>query len=449
MRPAAALFSLLGLLVPAAVAADAGSSSDRFWLVGAQVTGIAQTNTRVTGPYDRNESFGFRPAFGWSTTTTVAGALSPWSGTLFVIMPEWADGTGLPNPTGLAGYVNGELVRVTKVGLAPYIGRIFLHHDIPLGECSEEQHEGDFEERFLPSGSHAFAKGCENNRMEVTIGRFVVSDFFDASQTGSDPRHRFLNWALMQQGAWDASADTRGFTWGLVVDVEQPRWAVRAGVTLMPTEANGIVLDTDLVHARSEIIETEARYSVLGQPGSARLLFFANHARMGRYRDAIDAAPPGEPPDVDAVRRVGALKVGLGLLVDQSLGGILNVFARAGWNNGATETFCFTEIDRSLSFGGELVGSLWDRAADRVGFGFAASGLSQEHADYLARGGHGFQLGDGVLRYGWELIGELYYAYVPIPYLELTADVQGFVHPGMNRERGPGAVFSVRLHAHY
>jgi len=37
------------------------------------------------------------------------------------------------------------------------------------------------------------------------------------------------------------------------------------------------------------------------------------------------------------------------------------------------------------------------------------NGLGTQHRDYLARGGHGFLLGDGALKYGPERIVEAYY----------------------------------------
>jgi high affinity Mn2+ porin len=77
--------------------------------------------------------------------------------------------------------------------------------------------------------------------------------------------------------------------------------------------------------------------------------------------------------------------------------GETGVFARLGWNDGHSESFAFTEVDRLLSFGGQLSGARWMRSEDRVGAALAIEGLSAPHRDYLAAGGTGFLLGDGRL----------------------------------------------------
>jgi high affinity Mn2+ porin len=172
-----------------------------------------------------------------------------------------------------------------------------------------------------------------------------------------------------------------------------------------------------------------------------------NRARLGNYRTAI-AAERGRAPDVTAVRLPGAVKYGGGLLVDQQITTDLALFFRAGANDGQTETVSFAEIDRSLSLGGELSGRPWGRASDRLGLGVALSGLSDAHRDYLRAGGVGIQLGDGRLDAGLEYVAEVYYDVHLGKYVEVTPDIQGCVNPGMNRDRGPVALFGLRVHGH-
>jgi carbohydrate-selective porin OprB len=251
----------------------------------------------------------------------------------------------------------------------------------------------------------------------------------------------------MNQGAWDFAADTRGYTWGLEVALETPQWAVRAAGALMPTTANGPVLDGNLANSGSLMAEGEYRWKAGPGSGSARLLGYVNRAHMGSYADAIAAAPPGTAPVIGSVARQGAAKYGLGLLVQQEFGP-LGTYFRAGWNDGKTETFCFTEIDRSLSVGAALDGAPWGLPGDMVALGVAASGLSVSHAAYLAAGGVGFQLGDGALSYTWEFAQEAYYTLRIVQWVELTADVQAFWNPGMNAARGPVILAGLRIHGH-
>src|SRR6185503_15452215 len=97
----------------------------------------------------------------------------------------------------------------------------------------------------------------------------------------------------------------------------------------------------------------------------------------------------------------------------------------------------FTECDRTLCLGGQLSGARWHSPRDRVALALVQNGLSPAHRDYLAAGGHGFQLGDGRLHYGPEEILESYYAHPISRLLTLTLDYQLIGHPGYNRDRGP------------
>ena len=43
-------------------------------------------------------------------------------------------------------------------------------------------------------------------------------DFFDLNSVGSDSHLQFMNWAIVNNGAYDYAADTRGYTYGLVAE---------------------------------------------------------------------------------------------------------------------------------------------------------------------------------------------------------------------------------------
>jgi high affinity Mn2+ porin len=50
------------------------------------------------------------------------------------------------------------------------------------------------------------------------------------------------------------------------------------------------------------------------------------------------------------------------------------------------------------------------------------------------------------LNYGLEEIAELYYNWVPRDWLTIAADLQGVNNPAYNRDRGPVAIFGIRVH---
>jgi high affinity Mn2+ porin len=169
---------------------------------------------------------------------------------------------------------------------------------------------------------------------------------------------------------------------------------------------------------------------------------------MGVYRDAINQNPTA--PDVDATQAYGRHKYGFGISADQYLTNDFGVFAKASYNDGKTETWAFTEIDRSLSLGAVLKGTSWSRKDDELGLAFVGNGISKDHKDYLAAGGYGFIIGDGQLNYSPELIAEVYYKVNAYQHkLWLSPDYQFIANPAYNHDRGPVNVFSLRAHVEF
>jgi len=218
----------------------------------------------------------------------------------------------------------------------------------------------------------------------------------------------------------------------------------------MPSVANGIDLDGDLVDSHGDQAEVELHPTLIAdRPMVLRAMGYVNHARMGSYRQALAlAARERSTPDVTRTRQRGRIKYGVTLNAEQPLtvDGETGLFARVGWNDGHTETFAYTEADWTASLGAQIGGSLWRRATDHVGIAVGANGLSDPHADYLERGGLGFELGDGRLHDRPETIVDLYYLLKILPWAAVTADYQLVVDPGSNGDRGPISVVGLRLH---
>jgi high affinity Mn2+ porin len=169
---------------------------------------------------------------------------------------------------------------------------------------------------------------------------------------------------------------------------------------------------------------------------------------MGIYRDAIDAFQAGRTnrPDITAHPRWNQLKYGFGLNLEQEIANDVEVFLRVGWNDGKTESFAYTEVDRTVAFGMSVRGTRWGRSHDRTGLAFVSNGLSDYHREYLALGGTGFLLGDGALTYGRENIIEGYYRFHLWRGVYFGPQLQYIANPGYNRDRGPVVVPGARLH---
>ena len=269
---------------------------------------------------------------------------------------------------------------------------------------------------------------------------------FDTNRYSHDPRTQFLNWSLMNSGAWDYPADTRGYTWGAAVEYAREAWAIRGAAVMVPFEANGLRFDGNIDKAQGFALENELHYDLGGREGAARVLLFVNRARMGSYDEALAR---GGAPDVTATRAYGRTKYGFTISADQQVTDDLGVFARLSWNDGQNETWAFTEIDRSVALGGVVSGAPWKRSQDQLGGAVVVNALSSPHRRYLASGGYGFIIGDGALDYGLENVWEAYYKLQLTQAIAFTADYQFIVNPAYNRDRGPVHVAGIRAHIEF
>ena len=195
--------------------------------------------------------------------------------------------------------------------------------------------------------------------------------------------------------------------------------------------------------ANGQVVEWEGRYTLNEHPGALRLLAYLNRAHMGSYSEALEEMPV-DP--IVASTLAYRIKYGFGLSWQQEVTKDLGVFARLGWNDGHTESWAFTAIDRLAEIGTLFNGRCWCRPNDQVGMAVAAGGLAKIHREYLAAGGLDFIIGDGALSYGPEEVAEIFYNAAVIKGINVTLDFQEVVNPAYNRARGPVSIGSLRVH---
>jgi high affinity Mn2+ porin len=437
------------LLLPLRVAAqtdattpdgNASAADPETWNLYFQATSIGQNHGTFTSPYAGPLSLEANPERDVSLTTTLFFALRLGRNTKFVFDPEIAGGRGFSHVDGLADPSNGELPRVASATPKPYIARLYISHDFGFGDAVEH----------VESDENQLAGDRPMVRYTITAGRFSLSDFFDDNSYSHDPRTQFMAWGLMYNGAWDYPADTRGYTWGIVNEFHTRNWSFRYGVAAEPSVANGGRFDRRLFVDQGQTFEEERRYSIAGHAGAIRWLQYLNRTRSGSYAEAVRLAEQtGTTPDVQAIRRPGTLKYGTGVSFDQELSRDVGVFSRLGWNDGKTEDFAFTAIDRLAEAGVSVKGTRWKRKDDVAATAFSAAGISGVHAVYLAMGGLDFLLGDGKLNYAPEYLWETYYTARVVRGFYATFDAQHYNNPAYNHDRGPVWVESVRLHIEF
>jgi len=412
--------------------------NDRIWISG-QVNAILQWHSPFPSKYSGPNSLRAIRENATSKIFTLYTGIRLTNTTEVVCDLEEANGHGISEALGLGGVTNIDVVRNTTLSHAPYLARLLVRQIIPL---SSEEVEAE-------STPLSFAKTVPARRLELRVGKFSMPDFLDDNGIGSDSHLQFMNWTAVNNGAWDYAADTRGYTWGAMLEYDDRRWSLRLAEALMPSVANGIKLVWNLRQAHAENLEFELRRGLLPKrAGTIRLLAYVNHANMGSYRQAIDQFLSGETPvpDITAHPLGVRSKYGFGLNIEQEVTHLLRLYMRAGWNDGRNESYAYTEVDNTIAVGGDFKGDKWRRKQDKVGAAYIDNGISKDHSEYLHLGGLGFLLGDGNLTYGRERVFEAYYtAHIWRGFFG-ALDLQHITNPGYNKDRGPVLVPGFRLH---
>ena len=407
-----------------------------WYSVHAQATVVSQGNWKFFSPYVGTNSL--RPNLNYRTTNTDTLYLDvrPWHGGEIVFNPEVSGGTGLSNTLGLAGFPNGEATRIGAIEPTPYFARLFYRHTFEL--------DGEWEN--AEDAANQISGPRARNRFQISVGKMSAEDVLDDNVYSHDPRTQFLNWSIMYTGAWDYPANVRGYTYGVLLDYTTMFYAVRYGIFAEPAVANAAPIDPHILKAHGQFLEFQEDFILQDHPLRVREWVYLNTAHMGKYREALAEMPVN--PDITQTRSYRN-KYGFGLSLEKEITDDLGFFLRAGWNDGQSESWAFTEIDQTAAAGFLLKGKAWHRPTDQIGVAGVINGISDAHRDYLAAGGLGFIIGDGALSYLPEEIAETWYDWQLARGIFVTFDFQGVEHPAYNPARGPVAIAAVGFHLEY
>ena len=411
------------------------------WSIHGQSTYIAQQKNNFNSPYYGQNSLlnstegGGEKSYTFSATAFLGGRL--WQGGEFYYNPEMFEGTPFDGQlVGLGAFQNGELQKGSFAPPVYYSARAFLRQTIGLGGGQE----------YVEDGPNQLSGNIDKNRVVLSYGKFAALDFFDQNTYSHDPRTQFQNFALFSMGAYGYGADTKGFTYGAVVEWYQDDWIVKAARFAMPTVPNTAELDYSLSKDYGNQIELTHEHTLWGQAGAVRALLYQQHAYMANYQDAIALGQQTfSTPNIINARQAGQNSWGYGVNAEQAINDDIGLFARWSWNPGQTETQTL-DISRSLSGGVSIKGSGWNRPHDTVGFGYAINGISASEINYLQLGGMTAFIGDGALSYKNEQVAETYYSAQVYKNTYLSLDYQRIANPAYNSARGPVNFFGVRAH---
>jgi high affinity Mn2+ porin len=435
------------IVISSTAKTQSANDSSNKWTSHFQLTVIAQKHSGFPSRYTgRNSLADTVEPTATSLTSTLFLGSRLWKRAALYFNPEVSGGKGLSFATGVAGALNGETYRVGATEPQVFIARAFLQQYFPLGSTSYAFEDDDI---------NKIAGKVPVHRLVISAGKFAVSDFFDNNAYSKDPRSQFFNWSMWANGAWDYPANTRGYTEGIVVELINPTWGVRASSVAVPRIANSPLMEYKITKAHSETVEFEHTLSFNKRTGNIRIIFSNTFSKAPSYTEALKALATNNNYLLNVIageeenNQYNGKKFAAGLNVDQELSDNIGLYARAGWNDGKYATWAFTEIDRTIQAGISSKGKSWKRPDDVLAIGGVMNGLSALHRDFLKQGGTGFIIGDGTLNYGKEGIVEAYYNTCLSTFFWLTFDYQFVYNPGYNRDRGPVHVFGLRGHVEF
>ncbi|MGO8700238.1 MAG: carbohydrate porin [Limisphaerales bacterium] len=426
----------------------AANADDQKWNWHVQNTDIVQGDPGFRAAYSGPASLNSDGEVQETVTLDLFAGLRLWRGAEAHMDGLMWQGFGLSRTHGVEGFPNGDAYKAGSE--TPYFmfARLFIRQTIGLGGEQEDVADA----QLTLSGKR------DISRLTFTIGRFSPLDMCDNNSYAQDPHTQFMNWAMMGNLTWDYGQDTVGFTTGLAVELNQPKWALRYGFFQMPASKNGFSgedrylmwpsrgADGPFLRAWAMMTEFERRYSVNAHPGVIRFLAWLNEADMASYEAAISILESNGVGTDIAAARAYRLKYGFGLNWEQEAGKDIGLFSRLGWNDGQEETWTFTDVNWTASLGLCVKGRAWRRPDDAFGFAGVVSGASRDNQRFLEAGGLDMLDGDGALNYGCEKILETYYSYPVCKNVHSTLDYQFISAPAFNRDRGPVSVFGARMH---
>jgi high affinity Mn2+ porin len=424
-----------------------GATQPQNWNVHVQNTDIVQGYPGFHAAYPGPNSLPSGGETRESISLDVMAGVRLWRGAEAHVDGLMWQGFGVGDSLGAEGFPNGEAFRLGTDVPNGNITRLFIRQIINLGGDEEPIQDDDFDLAGLEDVS----------RITLTLGRFSAKDIFDNNAYANDPRAQFMNWGLMANEAWDYPADAIGYTTGLAIELNKPKWTLRYGFFQVPHTQNSLTAedaflkwpydgasqDGQFLKSWGMVTELERRYSIESHPGTLRLLAFVNRADMAEYSSATAILRAGG--DFTTARAYN-YKYGFGLNWEQEIAKDVGIFSRLGWNDDQEEGWMFSDVGYAGSLGLSVNGDLWHRPGDTFALAGLMNGLSEAARQFFQAGGTGILAGDGNLNYGLEKIVETYYNFQIWQTIHASVDYQFIDNPAFNRDRGPVSVFSGRLH---
>ncbi len=397
---------------------------DRYFVVGAEITGLYQYSSKLTkAKYDGPVSLSPKSHNETLTLFTLPILVTPWKGSEFNFTPEFSDGNGVGNGAGVAAYPAALYGFPTS---RPYILRA--------------QYKQSFETDT--------AKKSRIKSYNFTIGQFILQEMFSSNPYSGNPKHDFLNFSHTMLNAWDAATTAYGYTYGMASSLLFKRSSLNMALVTVNKDAGGPNTDWTVNKGYSINMQYAQEYFLFNKPGTIRALGFMNSTKSGIYKkfeyDSLSASAFFS----DSLKSYQK-KIGFGVDADLAVNENFGIFARFSWNDGKSESWGYTQCDGSINAGISYKLGKFNRRDDGFGICGSYNTISADHRRFLKNGGSGFMIGDGTLTYAPEIVGEAYYMVNIFEHCFITLNYQYLHNPAYNSDRGPANFIGGRLHVEF
>ena len=254
-----------------APAADTTAPEEETWAIHGQSTFVDQYHPAFTSPYTGPNSLNPGSRGDETTDMTLFVGFRPWSGAEIWLNPEMDQGFGLSNTLGVAGFPSAEAYKVGETDPYYQMPRGFLRQTIDLGGAPQS----------VEADQNQLAGTTTANRVVLTIGKYSVVDIFDTNKYAHDPRNDFLNWTIVDAGAFDYAANAWGYTYGATAEWYQDWWTIRTGLFDGSVVPNSIALDNRFISQFQIVTELEERHTLWSQPGKLEIPGLADPSPAG------------------------------------------------------------------------------------------------------------------------------------------------------------------------
>jgi high affinity Mn2+ porin len=413
------------------------TSEQQNWAIHFDAIEVLQGQPGFHAPYSGGNSIAPQDDFRQTSEVDLFFDFRLWPGAEFYFNPEYYQGFGFGTTHGIDQFPNAMAYKVGKYRGDINIPNLFVRQIIGLGG-EQEQLEAD---------ELQLAEKVDISRLTIQVGRMALVNTFDNNSYAHNPRADFLNWAAIDEAAFDYAADSLGYEEGATIELNQKTWALRYGWFTVPVRDNVNATDGHYLKAWEQVLELEERYTLFGHPGTLRLLGYLERANLGSYRATLDN--PSLDVNLYATQRY-RLSEGFAVNLEQEITPDLGAFLRFGVRNPNYAAWQFTDASRSLALGLSLKGTSWKRPNDTIGLANMLAGIGHAEQAYLNAGGlDGILVGDGKLSYGLENVIEFFYNFELHKGLNVTFDYQLAVNPAFNEARGPINIFGARIDLRY